>query len=112
MDLHKVASMSATPPIDLDLREQIAENAYLERHEPVITALTDEQSRVLDALAAQQINTKPDAVAVARLAIQLTEIDSTGAVHAQRRGLSLFPGGYLVRLRMIRSNLPSLLHNI
>jgi hypothetical protein len=33
---------------------------------------------VLDALAAQQINTKPDAVAVARLAIQLTEIDSTG----------------------------------
>jgi hypothetical protein len=52
--------------------------AYLERFESVISALTAEQSRLLDALAAQPIATNPDAVAVARLAIQLTDIGSAG----------------------------------
>jgi hypothetical protein len=57
-----------------------AEAEYLERVGPVISGLNDEQCRLVDALAAQPIATTADATDIARLALMLSEIASTGCV--------------------------------
>jgi hypothetical protein len=54
------------------------ERDYLERVDPVMSGLNDEQCRLVDTLAAQPIATMAAAADIARLALMLSEIDGSG----------------------------------